>query len=180
MERQVQDGNRLSLPVGARDHGRGPQTAQVTLVEYGDYQCGRCAQAYVLLQDYQQRQGEALRFVFRHFPQSQIHPQAQNAAEAAEAAGAQNKYWQMHALLFERQQALENGFLVEYAEALGLDTTRFLREMAQHTYADRVRDDFRSGMQSGVNGTPTFFINGVRYEEIWSEEGLIAAIEDVA
>src|SRR5208337_5023243 len=109
------------------------------------------------------------RFVFRNFPVSQTHAQAQYAAEAAEAAGAQNRFWKMHDTLFEHPQTLAVGYLVEYADALGLDTMQFLRDMAAHRYAGRVRDDIASGLQSGVKGTPTFFVNGVRYE--YSLEG---------
>jgi protein-disulfide isomerase len=167
----------LILPVGPRDHIRGPVDAEVTLVEYGDYECSRCGQAHSVARRVQQRLGDRLRFVFRNFPIREIHPCAQHAAEAAEAAGAQNKFWQMHDRLFERQPALENGFLVEYADKLSLDTTRFLRDMSQHTYADRVREDITSGTQSGVHGTPTFFINGVRHDGLWDVESLVAALE---
>jgi protein-disulfide isomerase len=145
----------------------------MTLVEYGDYECSRCGRAYSVAKRVQQRLGDRLCFVFRNFPIREIHPCAQHAAEAAEAAGAQNKFWQMHDRLFEHQQALANGFLVEYADKLSLDTTRFLRDMSQHVYSDRVREDFTSGTQSGVHGTPTFFINGVRHDGLWDVESLV-------
>jgi protein-disulfide isomerase len=178
--RQERDGKILTLPVGQQDHIRGPLSAAVTLVEYGDYECSHSGQAYTVVKENRQRLGSRLRFVFRHFPISQIHAQAQHAAEAAEAAGAQNKFWEMHDMLFEHQQALENGYLVEYAASLGLDTTKFLRQMSQHIHADRVRENFQSGMQSGVNATPTFFINGVRHDVPWDAETLLATIEEVA
>jgi protein-disulfide isomerase len=166
----------LILPVGQRDHIRGPLDAAVTIVEYGDYECSLCGQAYAALKSNQERLGNQVRFVFRNFPASD-HTRAQNAAEAAEAAGAQNKFWQMHDRLFEHQQALENGFLVEYAVKLGMDATRFLRDMSQHVYAGRVREDYTSGVLSGVSCTPTFFINGMRYNAPWDIGPLLAAIE---
>jgi protein-disulfide isomerase len=174
------DGKILTLPVGQRDHIRGSLSAGVTLVEYGDYECSHSGQAYTVLKTNQQRLGNRVSFVFRNFAISQIHARAQNAAEAAEAAGAQNKFWQMHDMLFEHQQALENGYLVEYAEALGMDITRFLRDMSQHLHAERVHEDFMSGMRSGVNGTPAFFINGVRHDDPWDVETLLAAVEEAA
>ena len=116
-------------------------------------------------------------FVFRHFPLTQIHPHAEHAAEAAEAAGAQGKFWQMHDTLFEHQHALDDAHLVRYAAELKLDVDRFERELAEHVYANRVREDFLSGVRSGVNGTPTFFINGLRYDGSYDLEMLLAAIE---
>jgi protein-disulfide isomerase len=107
-----------------------------------------------------------------------MHPHAEHAAEAAEAAGAQGKFWEMHDMLYENQDALEDENLAQYAEALGLDVTRFIREMSEHTHAARVREDFRSGVRSGVNGTPTFFINGVRHDGPFDLRSLIAAIEE--
>jgi protein-disulfide isomerase len=124
----------------------------------------------------QQQLGNRLGFVFRHFPQVSIHPQAQKAAEAAEAAAAQGQFWQMHDTLFEHQQALDNGYLVEYANDLGLDITQFLQAMWGHVYADRVTEDVESGLRSGVTTTPTLFINGIRYNDAWNLEGLLAAI----
>jgi protein-disulfide isomerase len=177
---QETDGKILTLPVSRRDHMQGAWSAVVTLVEYGDYACSRSGQAYTVVKQSRQRLGVELRFVFRHFPISRLHPQAQHAAEAAEAAGAQNKFWEMHDILFEHQHALENGFLVEYADKLGLDTTKFLRDMAQHAYVERVCEDFQSGLHSGVNSTPTFFLNGVRHEVLWDVETLLAAVEEAA
>ncbi len=177
---QERGGNLLTLPVGPRDHVQGPLSAVVTLVEYGDYECSHSGQVYTVVKATLQRLGSRVRFVFRNFPISQIHARAQHAAEAAEAAGAQNRFWEMHDTLFEHQQALEHGYLLEYADALGLDTTRFLREMAQRLYADRVYEDFMSGMRSGVNGTPAFFINDMRHDDTWDAETLLAAVEAAA
>lgn len=171
---------RLSLPVGERDHARGPANAPVTLVEYGDYECPHCGRAYPIGKRVQESMGRRLRFVFRNFPLRESHPHAQGAAEAAEAAGAQGKFWEMHDRLFERQFALEDVSLAEYAQELGLDVARFRRELEGRVYEPRVREDFRSGVMSGVNGTPTFFINGERHDDAWDAATLLAALERVA
>ena len=170
----------LTLPVGERDHSQGPADARVTLVEYGDYECPHCGRAYPIVTEVRRRLGRRLRFVFRNFPLRESHPHAEHAAEAAEAAGAQGKFWEMHDRLFERQFALDDDYLIEYAGDLGLDAARVGRELAAGTYAPRVREDFRSGVTSGVNGTPTFFINGQRYDESWDLEPLVAALEQAA
>jgi protein-disulfide isomerase len=173
-------GATLTLPVGERDHVQGPADAPVTLVEYGDYECPHCGRAYPIVKQVRARLGRRLRFVFRNFPLRESHPHAEHAAEAAEAAGAQGKFWEMHDRLFERQFALDDDYLVEYARELGLDGPRVGRELAAGTYAPRVREDFRSGVTSGVNGTPTFFINGVRHDGSWDVEPLVAALEAAA
>ena len=170
----------LTLPVSERDHAQGPANAPITLVEYGDYECPSCGQAYAIVKQLQQRLGERLRFVFRNFPLTQMHPHAQHAAEAAEVAGIQGKFWQMHDLLFENQRLLGDGPLREYAEAIGLNGVQFRAELHAHTAEGRVREDFLSGIRSGVNGTPTFFINGVRYEGGYDLEALLAALESAA
>ena len=167
----------LTLPVGARDHVQGSPTAAVTLVEYGDFECPHCGAAHATIKHIQQILGDRVRFVFRHFPLTQIHPHAERAAEAAEAAGAQGRFWEMHDLLFENQQALDDRHLVLFAEELGLDMVRFARELAEGRYRERVREDFMSGVRSGVNGTPTFFINGVRHDGPWDTQSLLAGIE---
>lgn len=170
----------LTTPVNERDHIQGPMTAPVTLVEYGDYECPYCGQAHIVMQALTQLLGKRLCFVFRHFPLTNMHPHAEHAAEAAETAGAQGKFWEMHECLFEHQQALDDVHLMAYATALDLDVFRFNREMTQHLYAARVREDCLSGVQSGVPGTPTFFLNGVRYNGPIDLKALLAAIEDVA
>jgi len=171
---------RLTLPVGDRDHLQGPPDAAVTLVEYGDYECPHCGRAYPIVKEVQKQMGRRLRFVYRNFPLRETHPHAQHAAEAAEAAGAQGKFWEMHDRLFERQFALDDDALIEYAGDLGLDVARFRRELADRVYEPRVREDFRSGMLSGVNGTPTFFINGARHDDTWDVEPLLAAVKRAA
>ncbi|MBI1741836.1 thioredoxin domain-containing protein [Candidatus Acetothermia bacterium] len=170
---------KLTLPVGTRDHAQGRETAAVTLVEYGDYECSHCGRAYPIVKEIQKRLGDRLRFVFRNFPLAEIHPHAQHAAEAAEAAAAQGKFWEMHDHLFEHQKALDDKSLKQYAATLNLDTTHFNRELDAHVHAPRVREDFLSGVRSGVNGTPTFFINGVRHNDAWDVEILMNAIERV-
>jgi protein-disulfide isomerase len=169
----------LTLPVSStRDHIQGPDTAPVTLVEYGDYECPYCGQAYPIIKNIQDYFGNKLCFVFRNFPVTQVHPHAQHAAEAAEAAGGQNKFWEMHDYLYEHQQALDDNHLRQYGSALGMDVSRFESEMSKHVYADRIREDFMTGIRSGVNGTPTFFINGMRYDNSWDEETLLSAISE--
>jgi len=170
----------LTLPVSERDHAQGPADAPVTLVEYGDYECPHCGRAYPIIKQVRRRLGARLRFVFRNFPLRESHAHAEHAAEAAEAAGAQGKFWEMHDRLFERQFALDDDYLVEYAADLGLDAARVARELAAGTHAPRVREDFRSGVTSGVNGTPTFFINGLRHDAPWEVEPLVAALERAA
>jgi protein-disulfide isomerase len=165
------------MPVGARDHAQGPAHAPVTLVEYGDYECPHCGRAYPIVQEVQRRLGAKLRFVFRNFPLSESHPHAQHAAEAAEGAGAHGRFWEMHDMLFEHQQALDDTDLAGYAARLGLDAKVFERELHAHAHKARVREDFLSGVRSGVNGTPTFFINGVRFDESWDPETLTAALK---
>jgi protein-disulfide isomerase len=168
----------LSSPVSSRDHMQGSPSAPVVLVEYGDYECPFCGQAYQVVKEVQRLLGKQLCFVFRNFPLNAAHPHAEHAAEAAEAAGAQNAFWQMHDVLYENQDALEDENLSEYAADLGLDTMRFNLEMATHRYVGRVREDFLSGIRSGVNGTPCFFINGMRHDGGWDAGSLIAAIRE--
>lgn len=167
----------LILPVGDRDHATGPADAPVTLVEYGDYQCPYCGQAYPIVKAAQEQLGGRLRFVFRNFPIATSHPHAEHAAEAAEAAAVQGKFWEMHDLLYEHQDKLDDDHIRGLAAQAGLDLTKFEADMAGHTYADRVREDFMSGVRSGVNGTPSFFINGVRFDESWDQESLVDALE---
>ena len=156
--------NALTLPAVKRDHIQGPIDAPVALLEYGDYECPYCGQAYPVIKAIQERLGDRLCFAFRNFPLTNSHPHAQHAAEAAEAAGAQGKFWEMHDLLFENQEALDDENLAEYAATLRLDARRLIDEVLTGVHSARVREDFRSGARGGVNGTPTLFINGVRHE----------------
>ena len=169
---------RLTHPVSEeRDHIQGPADARVTLVQYGDFECPYCGAAYPILKQIQDRLGSGLRFVFRHFPITTSHPHAEQAAEAAEAAAAQGMFWEMHDHLYENQRHLSEADLRTYAEALGLDVGRFDKELAEHAHADRVHEDFLSGVRSGVNGTPTFFVNGLRHDDSYEFETLLTALE---
>ena len=180
MSRQIRkdDTARLAPPVGERDHVQGPTTASVTLVEYGDYECPYCRAAVAIVQELQRLLPDQLRFVFRHFPLENLHPHARRAAEAAEAAGAQGKFFEMHAALFEHQTALEDEDLMRYAAELNLDIARFRADLDAHTHASRVREDFRSGVRSGVRGTPTFYLDTDRYDGVVGVRQLIAAIRE--
>jgi protein-disulfide isomerase len=166
----------LSVPVSDRDHVIGPETARVTLVEYGDYECPYCGAAHSEVTHVVREMGDDLRFAYRHFPLSQIHPHAYQAAEAAEAAGVQGRFWEMHDLLFENQDRLSLRDVLTLATALGLDLERFVGDLRAHAHADRLREDFLSGIRSGVNGTPTFFVNGVRHDGGFDRESLLEAV----
>jgi len=171
----------LTVPVTEdRDHIQGPADAAVTLVQYGDYECPYCGAAYPIIKQVQARMGERLRFVFRNFPITTSHPHAEQAAEAAEAAATQGRFWEMHDLLYENQERLRDQDLLGYAETLGLDLDLFDMELAERVHAERVREDFMSGVRSGVNGTPTFYINGVRHDDAYELETLLAALERAA
>jgi len=171
------DGDRLSVPVGPRDHTQGPQAARITLVQYGDYECPYSAEAFGFVQDLQQRFGDQLRYVYRNFPLTHAHPHAEHAAEAAEAAAVQGAFWEMYDYLFAHQRELDDDGLVAAAQTLGLDLERFDGDMWRHTYAERVREDHESGVRGGVIGTPTFFVNGVRQGGPGDFDAALAAIE---
>ncbi len=161
----------------SRDHVQGDPNATLTLVEYGDYQCPFCGAAYPEVKKVQKELGSKLRFVFRNFPLTNAHEFAMLAAETAEAAGAQGKMWEMHDFLYEHQDTLgDSSIALGYARKLGLDTQRFEREIAQHVYEKRIKDDFIGGVRSGVNGTPTFYVNGVRHDGPAESEALIESL----
>lgn len=174
---------KLAVHVGPRDHVLGPDSAPVTLVEYGDYQCPHCGMAHPVVKQVREKLGDRLRFVFRHFPLAQVHPNAVRAAEAAEAAGAQGKFWEMHDLLFERQRELgdiDDAGLARWAGELGPDVQRFEKELSGRVYHPRIQEDYRGGMRSGVKGTPAFFINDVRHTAGFHLEALLPAVEAAA
>ncbi len=158
----------------------GPEDAPITLVEYGDYECPYCAAVLPIVKRLESELESRLRFVFRHFPQNTVHPQAGVAAQAAEAAAAQGKFWEMHDLLFENQADLAEKDFTHFALKLGLEVYRFQSDLEREVYAPRVAEDFRSGLRSGVTGTPGIFINGVRYDGPPKYESLRAAIEQAA
>jgi protein-disulfide isomerase len=149
----------------------------VTLVEYGDYECPYCGAAYPIIKEVQARMDGRLRFVFRNFPITTSHPHAEQAAEAAEAAATQGEFWRMHDLLYENQRRLRDQDLHAYAEKLGLDVELFDKELAEHLHAERIHEDFLSGVRSGVNGTPTFYINDARHDGSYELEALLRALE---
>jgi protein-disulfide isomerase len=167
----------LTQAVSARDHAEGPADAPLTLVEYGDYQCPYCGAAYPVVKRLQKRLGMKLRFVFRNFPLTQAHPYALIAAEAAEASALQGKFWEMHDLLFEQQSFLEPDIISLWAKRIGLDLEEFGNDITQGVVTKRIMEDRQSGIRSGVNGTPTFFINGTRYDGSPDYESLLAALE---
>jgi len=168
----------LTPPVAARDHAQGPANALLTLVEYGDYQCPYCGAAYPVVKQLQKALGNKLRFVFRNFPLTEAHPYALIAAEAAEAAALQGKFWEMHDILYENQAMLSPDNLPEWAQEVGLDLKKFGAAIREEDIARRIKEDRSSGIRSGVNGTPTFFINGTRHDGPPYYESLVAALEE--
>lgn len=177
----MSDGH-LTPPVGDRDHAQGDASAAVTLVEYGDYECPHCGRAYPIIKRVQKRLGARLRFVYRNFPLGEIHPHAVHAAEAAEAVGShggETPFWAMHDLIFEHQQALDDTSLAHYATKAGVAAELVAADLEAAAFEERVRSDFMGGVRSGVNGTPTFFINGVRFDGSWDEDSLVEALEAV-
>jgi protein-disulfide isomerase len=168
----------LNPPVGPDDHARGPADAPVTLVEYGDYECPHCGRAHVVLRRVLPALGDQVRFIFRNFPLAEAHPHAQVAAEAAESVakhGGNDAFWTMHDALFENQDALEVDDLLKYALAAGVEPALVASELTSGAMTGRVRKDFRSGVRSGVNGTPTFFVNGWRFSGDWTVPTAFAA-----
>jgi len=169
--------HRLALPVTLRDHVQGPAAAAVTLVEYGDYQCPYCGAAYPVVKELQRLFRDELRLVFRNFPLRELHAHAEAAAEAAEAAGAQGRFWEMHDVLFENQTDLSAGALVEYGRRVLDDPARWADDLLRRAFLSRVQEDFASGLRSGVAGTPTFYLNGMRHEGAHDLNSLAAAVE---
>jgi protein-disulfide isomerase len=153
----------LKLLVGERDHSQGPADAPVMLVEYGDFECSLCGRAFPVIEELLNTYEGKIRFIFRNFPMKTIHPNAYDAALAAEAAGLQGKFWEIHSIFFKNQDNLERPQLIKYAASAGVDPEKLKTDMESETIRAKVKEDFRSGVISGVNGTPTFFINGIRY-----------------
>jgi protein-disulfide isomerase len=171
--------SKLSVPVSDKDHRQGDPDAACTLVEYGDYQCPSCGHAYPIVKRVQRHFGKRLLFVFRNFPLTEMHPYAEPAAETAEFADAQHKFWEMHDLLYENQDRLDDALLFQLAEQLQLDPEKLRQALASKEFEPRVRTDFRGGVRSGVNGTPTFFINGQRHDGAYDFASLVEAIDGV-
>jgi protein-disulfide isomerase len=170
----------LARPVDEHDHVLGPEDAPVTLVEYGDFQCPHCRAAHFYLKNVLATLGDEMRFVFRNMPLTQVHPMAQLAAEVAEAAGAQGKFWPMHDLIYENQDLLSPALLTRLGQRLGLDMQRFADDVESHRYLSKVKEDFMSAVRSGAAGTPSFFINGEPYEGSFDDESLIDALRFAA
>ena len=167
----------LAVPVTDADHAQGARDAPVTLVEYGDYECPWCGRAYPIIKRLQSELGDRLRVVFRNFPLNSVHPHASVAAQAAEAAAAQGKFWEMHDVIYQHQDDLTPPDLVHYALRIGLEVYRFQADLAAERYAKRVQTDYDGGVQSGVKGTPTIFINGRRYTGELDYDQMLAAVQ---
>ena len=175
---------KLKTPITPHDHVQGSDDAPLTLVEYGDFECPHCGRAYPIVKALQKRFGDQLRLVYRHFPLAEMHPNAESAAETSEFAGTRKKFWEMHDLLFENQEQLGSPLYQELAETLGLPGALLIEALEAGEFTPKVRSDFSSGVRSGVNGTPTFFINGIRYDGpvdvVSMSEALTLELEKVA
>lgn len=170
---------RLIYTVNNNDHISGDINASLELVEYGDYECPHCGRAYPIIKNIQEQLGSDMKFVFRNFPLSKIHPHSFSAAVATEAAGLQDKFWEMHDIIFENQKTLEAEDIVLFASKLGLDIERFKNDMERRTIMEKVEKDFETGIRSGVNKTPTFFINGEKYDGEWSDNQLLQYLQRI-
>lgn len=170
----------LAVPPSERDHSQGPATAAVTLVQYGDYECPYTRQSTHVVQALQQQLGDQLRFVFRNFPLIEIHPHALHAALAAEGAAVQGKFWEMHDYIFHHQHTLTDPDLARFGEAVGLDMQQYAQDITAQSTLTRIKEDVEGGERSGVQGTPTFFINGVLYLGSWQQEDLLAALQEAS
>lgn len=170
---------RLSIPVSDDDHVRGLSDAPITLVEYGDYECPYCGEAFPIVEQIRRTFGDSLRFVFRNLPLAQVHPHAERAAEMAEAVALQGDFWAMHDLLYEHQRALSDDHLFAYAEQAGAEIERLKSDLAGGKPRQRVERDFEGAIRSGANGTPTFYVNGTRYDGTWRFEPFVAHLKEV-
>jgi protein-disulfide isomerase len=171
--------SKLIPPVGKDDHVQGLPGASIELVEYGDFQCPHCGAAHPVVKEIQKTYGKDLRFIFRHFPLASIHAYAVPAAMAAEAAGRQKKFWPMHDLIFENQESLSDHMILELATTLKLDIPAFRIDLQDEALAAIVESNFESGVRSGVNGTPSFFINGLKYNGSYNLVSMVRALENV-
>lgn len=159
----------MTLHITNEDHAQGLANAPIELVEYGDFQCPYCKKAYYIVKEIQQELGDNLKFVFRNFPLTDLHPHAMHASIAAETAAQQGKFWDMHDILFENQKFLDDSYLMQYAKIIGLNPKRFEDDFGNDKSYAKVEADYESGEENGVEGTPTFFINGQLYEGNWME-----------
>jgi protein-disulfide isomerase len=170
----------LKVAVSEADHVQGPANAEITLVEYGDYECPHCGRAHPIVKRVQKHFGKRLRFVFRNFPLAEMHPHAEGAAEAAEFCGSQGKFWEMHDLLFENQERLSGPLYLELAQKIEVAPAALRASLEKREFLTRVKADFTGGVRSGVNGTPTFFINGLRHDGAFDYEDLVEALDAAA
>lgn len=179
MTRRKSENIKLTMPVSeSRDHIQGPATAPVTLLEYGDFECPYCAQAYIIIKEAQERLGSNLRFVFRNFPVTKVRPHAYETALAAEAAGAQGKFWEMYDYMFKHGQWVTNDNLRQSAAKLGLGIAEFDRDFLDRRYSSHIDEDIESAKSSGVKSTPTFFINEDHYNGSWDLDSLLSALDE--
>ena len=167
----------MKVTVNSSDHFQGPANAPITLVEYGDYQCPYCGQAYYIVKNLQKHLGDKLRFVFRNFPLEDLHPNALHASIASETAGLEGKFWEMHDILFENQRRLDYASLVKYAKEIGLDAVKFEHDFGDKSTVEKVEADLESGGAAGVDGTPYFFVNGVLFEGNWTNNEFLEYLE---
>ncbi|MEO5971676.1 MAG: DsbA family protein [Bdellovibrionia bacterium] len=170
---------KLRVPISRADHSQGSPDAPLILLEYGDYECSYCGKAYRVIRHLQQTLKNDLRFVFRNFPLASLHPNAMVAAQAAESAGLQGQFWEMHDILYRNQDSLDLDSLTNYATILDLDLTKFLEGMERSEVEEKIRQDIYGGARSGVNGTPNFFVNGSRFDDDWSYESLLSFLNDL-
>lgn len=168
----------LKIPVSSEDHIQGRENALLTLVEYGDYECPYCGMAYPIVKRLQKHFGDRLRFVFRNFPLIEVHPHAGMAALTAEFAATKGKFWEMHDLLYENQESLELPDLISYAESLNLSSTELQAAIENVIFGEKIQNDFMGGVRSGVNGTPSFFINNTRFDDSFEYENLLLGLND--
>ena len=172
----IRDVTKLATPVSRHDHLQGPSAAPVTLVQYGDYECPSCGEAYPIVRAIQKKLGSKLRFVFRNYPLSQ-HPHAMHAAEVAEVAGLHNKFWDMHDTLYQHQSTLDDQHILSYAKELGLEPDVVAKEASSEKVMTKLKSDMKGAEASGVQGTPAFFINGESHDDGWDEATLLAALQ---
>ncbi len=169
---------KLTPPLNKKDHIQGSPNALIELVEFGDYQCPHCGIAYRIIKEIQKALDNKLKFIFRNFPLSEAHPYALPAAIAAEAAGKQNQFWEMHDIIYENQLALSEVAFFKFAKVLGLSIPAFEKDLQDESLVKKIEADFESGIKSGVNGTPSFFINGYKYEGSYDFESLLQGIQE--
>jgi protein-disulfide isomerase len=167
------------VKVTSADHVQGPANAPIVLVEYGDFQCPYCGQAYYIVKNLQKQLGDKLQFIFRNFPLEDLHPRALHAAIAAETAAIDGKFWEMHDILFENQRHLDDRSLVEYAQKIGLDPAKFEKDFGNEAVQEKVSDDVESGAKAGVEGTPYFFVNGILFEGNWTNNDFLEYLKSV-